>query len=59
MSGDYEGFWDVDDYAKEDCSCGHPRHAHGGEIGDGPLGSGRCTRDGCSCPAFAEYIPGE
>lgn len=48
---------DPDDWAKEDCSCGHRRYAHRDNIG--ALASGACTRAGCTCKAFAEYAPDE
>ena len=46
---------DVDDWAKEECACGHLRHSH--EHGTGPCLHTRKRRrapDGLSEPVFAE-----
>lgn len=43
---------DPDDWAKEDCFCGHRRYAH-------DRNDGACRRDACTCKAFAEYAPDE
>lgn len=47
---------DADDYAKEDCACGHRRHSH--RSGTGPCRRTRTRQDYSNLPP-REYAPGD